>query len=298
MRQEHIYIAIEFLNTHMGYSIKEMCIALKLNRSSYYKWKKRVQSKSELLNIQITEYVKDLYEESNGVLGYRQMCININREKTSELPHKINVKRVCRIMRILGLKSVIRKKRPDYVKSTPEITAENVLNRDFKATVPFEKWLTDVTEFKYYIGTEVKKLYLSAILDLYDRRIIAYKLGDSNNNALVFETFDEATSLYPNAKPIFHSDRGFQYTNKTFHQKLVDAGMIQSMSRVGRCLDNAPMEGWWGILKSEMYYLKKFTSRESLVSAIESYIHFYNTRRYQKRLNCMSPCEYYFATVA
>ena len=298
MRQEHIYIAIEFLNVHMDYSVKEMCIALNLNRSSYYKWKSRQQSQSELLNIQITEYVKDLYEESNGVLGYRQMCININREKVDELPHIINVKRVRRIMRILGLKSVIRKKRPDYVKSTPEITAENILNRDFKATVPFEKWLTDVTEFKYYVGTEVKKLYLSAILDLYDRRIIAYKLGDSNNNALVFETFDEATTLYPQAKPIFHSDRGFQYTNKIFHQKLVEAGMIQSMSRVGRCLDNAPMEGWWGILKSEMYYLKKFTSRESLVAAIENYIHFYNTRRYQKRLNCMTPCEYYFATVA
>lgn len=298
MRQEHIYIAIEFLNTHMGYSIKEMCIALKLNRSSYYKWKSRQQSQSELLNIQITEYVKDLYEESNGVLGYRQMCININREKTGELPHRINVKRVRRIMRILGLKSVIRKKRPDYVKSTPEFTAENVLNRDFKATVPFEKWLTDVTEFKYYVGAEVKKLYLSAILDLYDRRIIAYTIGDSNNNELVFTMFDEARSLYPDAKPIFHSDRGFQYTSRTFHNKLVDAGMIQSMSRVGRCLDNAPMEGWWGILKSEMYYLKKFTSREELVSAIENYIKFYNTRRYQKRLNCMTPCEYYFATAA
>ncbi len=298
MRQEHIYIALEFLNTHMGYSIKEMCIALKLNRASYYKWKKRKQSKSELLNIQITGYVKDFYEESNGVLGYRQMCININREKIDELPHKVNVKRVRRIMRILGLKSVIRRKRPNYVKSTPEITAENVLNRDFKATVPFEKWLTDVTEFKYYVGIEVKKLYLSAILDLYDRRIIAYKIGDSNNNELVFTTFEEAITLYPNAKPIFHSDRGFQYTNKVFHQKLVDAGMVQSMSRVGRCLDNAPMEGWWGILKSEMYYLKKFTSRESLVSAIENYILFYNTRRYQKRLNCMTPYEYYLATTA
>ena len=291
-------MAIEFLNVHMGYSVKEMCIALKFNRSSYYKWKKRKQSKSELLNIQITEYVKDYYEESNGVLGYRQMCMNINREKIDELPHRVNVKRVRRIMRILGLKSVIRRKRPDYVKSTPEITAENILNRDFNATIPFEKWLTDVTEFKYYVGSEAKKLYLSAILDLYDRRIIAYKIGDSNNNELVFKTFDEATTLYPDAKPIFHSDRGFQYTNKQFHQKLVNAGMVQSMSRVGRCLDNAPMEGWWGILKSEMYYLKKFTSRESLVSAIENYIHFYNNRRYQKRLNCMTPGEYYLATTA
>jgi transposase InsO family protein len=282
----------------MSYSIKEICLALKLNRSSYYKWKKRKQSNSELLNVQITEYIKDFYEESNGVLGYRQMNIVLNREKSDELPHRVNVKRVRRLMRILGLKSVIRKKRPDYVKSTPEITAKNVLKRDFKASGPFEKWLTDVTEFKYYVGNEVKKLYLSAILDLYDRRIIAYKIGDSNNNELVFTTFDEARILYPNAKPIFHSDRGFQYTNKVFHQKLLDAGMTQSMSRVGRCLDNAPMEGWWGILKSEMYYLKRFTSRESLVSSIEDYIHFYNTRRYQKRLNCMTPCEYYFATAA
>ena len=283
------------LNTQHGYSIQKLCRALNRNRSSYYKWKKRKQSDSELLNLQITEYVKEYYEESNGVLGYRQMSIVINKEKKDELPHRINVKRVRRIMQILGLKSVIRRKRPNYIKSTPEITAENILNRDFKSTVPFEKWLTDVTEFKYYVGSEVKKLYLSAILDLYDRRIIAYKLGDSNNNELVFTTFDEAVSLYPDARPIFHSDRGFQYTNKIFHQKLVDAGMIQSMSRVGRCLDNAPMEGWWGILKSEMYYLKKFTSREALVSAIEDYIHFYNTRRYQKRLNCMAPYEYFLA---
>ena len=289
---------MEYLNTHKGYSIKEICKAINLNRASYYKWKSRKQSKSELLNLQITEYIKDYYEESNGVLGYRQMCININREKIKELPHKINVKRVRRIMRILGLRSVIRRKRPEYVRSTPEVTAENELKRQFKANAPFEKWLTDVTEFKYYVGNEVKKLYLSAILDLYDRRIIAYKIGDSNNNALVFETFDEAVKLYPEAKPIFHSDRGFQYTNKIFHQKLVDAGMTQSMSRVGRCLDNAPMEGWWGILKSEMYYLRKFTDREELVSAIEDYILFYNTRRYQKRLNCMTPCEFFASTVA
>ena len=103
---------------------------------------------------------------------------------------------------------------------------------------------------------------------------------------------------YPDAKPIFHSDRGFQYKNKVFHRKIIDVGMIQSMSRVGRCLDNSPMEGWWGILKSEMYYLKKFTSREMLVETIENYILFYNTRRYQKSLNCLTPCEYYFATAA
>lgn len=178
------------------------------------------------------------------------------------------------------------------------MTAENVPNRGFYADAPNEKWLTDVTEFKYYVGNEVKKLYLSAILDFYGRRIVAYKIGTSNNTALVFDTFDEAVAKNPTAHPLFHSDRGFQYTNKTFHNKLMNAGMRQSMSRVGRCIDNGPMERYWGILKSEMYYLKKFTSQEELTKAIEEYILFYNTRRYQLKLRCMTPMEFHAAAAA
>ena len=110
------------------------------------------------------------------------------------------------------------------------------------------------------------------ILDLCDRRPVAYVLGDSNNNQLVFDTFDQAVTLNPDAKPIFHSDRGYQYTSRAFHHKLEQAGMTQSMSRVAHCTDNGPMEGFWGILKREMYYKKKFHSREELVSAIVEYI--------------------------
>ena len=222
------------------------------------------------------------------------MTITINRE------HKVhyNKKRIYRLMRLLHLKSVTRIKRKNYIPSTPEITAENVLNRDFHADAPNEKWLTDVTEFKYYNGSEIKKLYLSAILDLYDRRIVAYKISEHNNNELVFSNFDEAVDLNPDAHPLFHSDRGFQYTTKTFHQKLMNAGMRQSMSRVGRCIDNGPMEGYWGIIKSEMYYLKKFTSKEDLIDAIEAYIVYYNNQRYQLRLNCMTPIEYHEAYAA
>ena len=251
-------------------------------------------SKKQLLNEQIVEWIKDLYEVQNGILGYRQMTITINREYKVHF----NKKRIYRLMKILHLKSVCRKKKSNYIKSTPEITAENILNREFYADAPNEKWLTDVTEFKYYIGSEVKKLYLSAILDLYDRRIVAYKIGDSNNNPLVFETFDEAVKLNPTAHPLFHSDRGFQYTSKVFHQKLLQANMRQSMSRVGRCIDNGPMEGYWGILKSEMYYLKKYTSKNELHQAIEEYIKFYNTKRYQLKLNCMTPMEYHQAYAA
>ncbi|MBQ5514701.1 MAG: IS3 family transposase, partial [Oscillospiraceae bacterium] len=95
--------------------------------------------------------------------------------------------------------------------------------------------------------------------------------------------------------PLFHSDRGFQYTNRVFHQKLVNVGMEQSMSRVGKCIDNGPMEGFWGILKSEMYYLRKFTSHDDLISAIEQYLYFYNNKRYQLRLKCMTPMEFHRA---
>lgn len=216
------------------------------------------------------------------------MTITINRKHRTSF----NPKRIYRLMRLLGLKSVCRRKHRKYIRTTPEVTAENILNRKFYADKPNEKWLTDVTEFKYNDGAEIKKLYLSAILDLYDRRIVAFKISASNNNLLVFDTFDEAIAANPNAHPLLHSDRGCQYTSKMFHIKLEKAGVIQSMSRVGRCIDNGPMEGFWGILKSEMYYLRKFNSADELISAIENYIIFYNTKRYQKRLRCMTPMEF------
>ena len=294
MRQEDSYIAIQYLNKTEKYPIENLCSKLHINRSAYYKWLKREPSKGQQVNEQLIEWIKELYEEQNGILGYRQMTITVNRvHKTA-----YNKKRISRLMQILHLQSVCRKKKYNYIKSTPEVTAENVLNREFYADAPNEKWLTDVTEFKYYVGVEVKKLYLSAIFDLYDRRIVAYRIGTSNNNQLVFETFDEAVAKNPTAHPLFHSDRGFQYTNKTFHNKLMQAGMRQSMSRVGRCIDNGPMEGFWGILKSEMYYLKKFTSKEQLTNAIDSYIHFYNTKRYQIKLKSMTPMEFHLAAAA
>jgi len=219
-------------------------------------------------------------------LGYRQMTMHIRRK----YDRKVNYKRIYRLMKIVGLKSVCRRKRYSYLKSTPEITAENLLNRDFKAEHSNKKWLTDVTEFKF--GNSEKKAYLSAILDIGDNNIVSFVIGRSNNNALVFETFDIAVAANPGAKPIFHSDRGYQYTSKAFKVKLDSVGMIHSMSRVGRCIDNGPMESFWGMLKSEMYYLRKFNDYESLKKAIEEYIHYYNNKRYQKRLNCMTPLEY------
>ena len=138
---------------------------------------------------------------------------------------------------------------------------------------------------------EKHKVYLSAILDLYDRRIVSYVIRDKNNNALVFDTVDNALLRNPGAQPLFHSDRGFQYTNRIFHTKLINAGITQSMSRVAKCIDNRPMEGFWGILKRERYYGKRFTDRVTLEKMIEDYIDYYNNKRLQRNLGILTPME-------
>lgn len=226
-----------------------------------------------------------LYTEVQGIYGYRRTTMNINKTMNKQYNHK----RIYRLMKSVNMKSVIRKKKKSYVPSTPQITAENLLNREFYADKPNQKWLTDVTEFKL---TDGKKAYLSAILDLGDRSIVSYVLGRSNNNQLVFETFDLAVATNPSAKPLFHSDRGFQYTNRLFKNKLDNIGATQSMSRVSRCIDNGPMEGFWGIIKSEMYYLQKFHTYEELKQAVDKYIDFYNMKRLQKNLKGLTPIEY------
>lgn len=211
--------------------------------------------------------------------------------------HGIHVsdKRVLHIMRALGIQSTVKFKSQGCTKpaSSPEFVAENILNRNFYAGLPNEKWLTDVTEFKYVLSNETRKLYLSAILDLCDRRIVSFAISDHNDNVLVFDTFDAAVAANPGAHPLFHSDRGYQYTNRVFHGKLSEARMTQSMSRVGCCIDNGPMEGFWGIIKREKYYGRKFSSREDLVQVIMDYIDYYNNRRYQRRLFTLAPMEVY-----
>ncbi len=224
-------------------------------------------------------------------MGYRR----IRDELDARHGVHVNDKRVLRICRKKKIQSTIKWRPKSCTRHgrDPYYMAENVLNRDFHAERPNEKWLTDVSEFKYGTGDEIHKLYLSAILDLYDRRIVAFQISDHNDNTLVMNTYDKAVQLEPDAHPLFHSDRGFQYTSAQFHTRLQKHGMQQSMSRVAHCIDNGPMEGFWGILKREAYYGKKFTLKENLITAIETYIHYYNSERIQRGLKCMSPLEYH-----
>ena len=268
--------------------MQRLCEYLHLSRGAYYRWQKNPVSFSEKYNKEISEKIKDIHE-AHPDMGYRRIRDELDKKHGIA----VNDKRVLRICRKERIQSTIKWKPKSCTKNSddPAHIARNYLNRDFHADAPNEKWLTDVTEFKYYIGIEVHKVYLSAILDLYDRRIVAYKIGDRNDNPLVMNTFDEAVALEPDAHPLFHSDRGFQYTSKQFSARLKKHHMKQSMSRVAHCIDNGPMEGFWGILKREMYYGKRFTSKVDLINTIEFYIHYYNTERIQRNLHLMTPVE-------
>ena len=244
--------------SYQNWSINWMCKQLEISRAAYYKWLHREIPKKEAENMKLAEFIKEYDERFNHILGYRRMTSWINHFNHTDYKPK----RVHRIMKKLGIHSVIRKKKKKYTSSAPESIAENKLGRDFYACAPNEKWATDVTEFK--VPDESKKLYLSVILDLYDRYPVAYVISPRNDNKLVFKTFDKALATNPEAKPLFHSDRGFQYTSKVFQRKLKEHEMEQSMSRVGRCIDNGPTEGFWGIIKTEMYQMYEITNEESL----------------------------------
>lgn len=285
LRYASKFMAIKFFYETKNWSINWMCKQLEVSRAAYYKWLHREIPKQEQENIELAELIKEYDERFNHILGYRRMTSWINHFNHTNYSKK----RVHRIMKKLGIHSVIRKKKKKYTSSTPETMAENKLNRDFYAAAPNEKWVTDVTEFK--IPGDTKKLYLSAILDLYDRYPVGYVISTRNDNRLVFKTFDKAIAANPGAKPLFHSDRGFQYTSKVFQKKLKDHQMEQSMSRVGHCIDNGPTEGFWGIIKTEMYQMYNITDETSLRFAINDYLRFYSEERPQDRYHCKTPLE-------
>lgn len=278
-------MAIQAVGQVEALSIQLLCEVAGVPRSSYYKWLNHKPSLRQLENQELTAVMLSLYEKVEGTFGYRQLTLHMRRQTQKRINHK----RVQRLMKHKGIKSVIRRKKKRYERSTPQQVAENVLNRKFQAETPNEKWLTDVTEFKYGNG---QKAYLSAILDLHDKSIVSYVLGHSNNNPLVFETLEMALASVSESRPLLHSDRGYQYTSLRFKEMLDEAKLKQSMSRVGRCIDNGPMESFWGTLKCEKYYLHTYDTFEQLQRDIDDYIHFYNYERLQTKLNGLSPMEF------
>lgn len=288
MSQRQIYISIKECHDTHGVPIETACRLLHVSRSAYHKWACGMQSRRAAENERLADRIEKIHAESPDK-GYRRL----NDDLRHDYGIHVNDKRVLRICRARDIRSTVKYNNHGCTRhgKGPQYLAENLLGRQFHADKPNEKWLTDVTEFKWYEGTEVHKLYLSAILDLYDRRIVAYAMSEHNDNALVFKTFDRAVKANPDAHPLFHSDRGYQYTSRAFHQKLIEAEMKQSMSRVAHCIDNGPMEGFWGILKRERYYGRRFTGKLELLQMIIRYIRYYNTRRVQRNLGVLTPME-------
>lgn len=199
-----------------------MCKQLGISHAACYKWLHRTIPEQESENTKLAELIKEYDERFGHILGYRRMTSWINHFNHTSYSRN----RVHRIMRKLGIHSIIRKKKKKYPSSRPETTAENKLKREFNATKPNEKWATDVTEFK--VPETGRKLYLSVILDLYDRFPVAYVISGRNDNKLVFDTYDKALKDNPDARPIFHSDRGFQYTSRIFQKRLREQGMLSA----------------------------------------------------------------------
>jgi transposase InsO family protein len=280
-----LYQAIQELHTEKGYAITKLCKLAGVTRSAYYKWLRWKPSTRELEILSLAKEVKLRYDKRKGVLGYRQIRTQLNRK----LKKNYNKKRYYRIMRALGLKAVIRKKRPNYVKASEMHVAENVMNREFHADSPNLKWCTDVTELKYGNGC---RAYLSAIIDIYDNSIVSWVLGHSNNNKLVMDTVKKAYRKNPGVTPLLQSDRGFQYTSHDYKRLQVKYEFTKSMSRVSRCLDNQPIERFWGTLKAESFYLTKHDTYEDVLEDVRKYIRYYNNYRYTERLKGLSPNEY------
>ena len=205
LRYESQYLAIQQLHDEKGWSIKWMCRQLGIARAAYYKWLHREIPAAEKENGEIAGLIREYDDRFRHILGYRRMTDWINRLNGTHYSRN----RIHRLMKELHIHSVIRRKKSKYLYSVPEATAENALKRDFNAERPNQKWATDVTEFKWYEGPKVHKLYLSAILDLYDRSVVSYVISSRNDNKLVFDTFELAIKANPEAHPLFHSDRGF-----------------------------------------------------------------------------------------
>lgn len=232
----------------------------------------------------LKEEIISIYHENHGRYGYRRITMELHNRG-----YKINHKTVQRLLKIVGLKCMVRIKKYRSYKGEIGKIAPNIIQRDFYAEKPNQKWTTDITEFSLF-GT---KLYLSPILDMYNGEIISYKISDRPVLKQVLDMVDDAFTKIPdNTNIIFHSDQGWQYQHKVYQKKLKDKGIIQSMSRKGNCLDNSVMENFFGLLKSELLYLREFESIEDFKSELIKYIDYYNNKRIKGKLKGLSPVQY------
>lgn len=251
-------------------------------RSTFYYYLKKLDQADK--HSTLKEDVISIYHQHKGRYGYRRITATLKQSGQG-----INHKTVLKIMNECGLKSMVKIKKYRSYKGQQGKIAKNLLKRNFKAEKPNKKWVTDVTEFS--VGG--KKLYLSPIMDLYNGEIISYNLAARPTFDQTMDMLQKAfAKLPPKVSLMLHSDQGWQYQMKQYGASLRSRKIRQSMSRKGNCLDNAAMESFFSILKSELFYLEKFDSIGSLKREIVKYIDYYNNERIKLKLNGLSPVKY------
>ncbi|SLK22947.1 Transposase InsO and inactivated derivatives [Paenibacillus sp. RU5A] len=251
-------------------------------RSTYYYVVKAFGTVDK--DLELKDMIQAIYKEHEGRYGYRRI-----RDELTNRGHHVNHKKVQRLMKVLGLKCLVRMKKYRSYKGTIGKIAPNLLERNFHAERPNEKWVTDITEFKLF----GEKLYLSPMLDLYNGEIITYTIGSRPVYSLVSTMLDQAfCSLTNEDKLLIHSDQGWHYQMRPYRHALKERGITQSMSRKGNCYDNAVMENFFGIMKSEFLYLKEFENMSHFKQELSKYIDYYNNKRIKAKLKGMSPVRY------
>ncbi|MDP4132678.1 MAG: IS3 family transposase [Bacillota bacterium] len=257
-----------------------LCDIACISRSAFYKFK----HKNPCTLTDIDDKIIDIYNKSNKRAGYRTIKMRLK----SVYGLTVNHKKVQRVMQKCGLKSVVRPKRKKikedlYIKP-------NILNRDFKAAKPNEKYATDIT----YIPTQSKMMYLSTIIDLYDNYPVVWNLSDNQNKSLSLDTIKMLANKVDLSGAIIHSDQGIHYTNKDYTSYLKTLGVNQSMSRKGNCWDNACAESFFSQYKCECIYLYKNRIKTpfDVMEITEEYFDYYINYRPQKRLDGLTPGEY------
>lgn len=264
------------------HNLKTLLQVAELPRSTFYYHASKQHQADSLASLNTK--IKAIYHQHKGRYGYRRITAELRN-----LGECINHKKVQRLMQRVGLKSVVRVKKYHSYRGHEGRIAPNVLQRDFESEQPNKKWVTDITEF----NVAGEKLYLSPVMDLFNREVIAYEMQSRPVLSLVIAMMNRAkTKLKPNEKPVVHSDQGWHYQHRSYQALLKDNNLVQSMSRKGNCLDNAAMESFFGLLKSELFYLQKWESVDALKKAIGEYISYYNYERIKLKLKGLSPINY------
>jgi putative transposase len=261
-----------------------------VKRASYYKWRSTRKEREER-----SRQDQDIKEHMMAIhfmhpeFGYPRITTYLNED----IGFKINHKKVDRLMKEIGIQSVIRKKRKRHGQ-TPSVVNPNRLKRNFNTSGPNQKLVTDIT----YVSDGTRFYYLSVIQDLFNNEIVAWELSKRNDLELVLNTVSQLTQKRDASEAVLHSDQGFQYTSKAYNQRIEDFGIKGSHSRKGNCLDNACIESFFSHLKTEKLYIEKCKSEREIRQAIEDYIYHYNYKRFQKKLKQRAPIEYRYALAA